>query len=30
MKKEVYFDNKKIVEISHKILPMGYGNRKKN
>ena len=30
MKKEVYFDNKKIVEISHKSLPMGYGNRKKN
>ena len=22
MKKEVYFDNKKIVEISHKILPL--------
>lgn len=30
MKKEVYFDGKKIINISYKILPMGYGNRKKN
>lgn len=30
MKKEVYFEDKKIIEISKMVLPMGYGNRKKN
>lgn len=30
MEKEVYLDDKKIVEISQMILPTGYGNRKAN
>ena len=30
MKKNVFFEGKKIVNLSHMILPMNYGNRKKN